>query len=148
MKDVLIRQATPKDEPFIVKSWTLSNAEFTAEQFQLTSSAQHGEVCDLIATVSAQNIARKFHESSIRLIACYEGDPDSIFGFIVADPGVVHYCFTKFAARRMGIASALFAQLSPGPITRCTHWGFACPQIAAKHGLVYDPLARQQRNRT
>jgi GNAT superfamily N-acetyltransferase len=46
-------------------------------------------------------------EASRVTIAVSATDPDQIFGYIVSEPGVVHYLFVKETFRRMGIGKAL-----------------------------------------
>ena len=38
------------------------------------------------------------------LIACDKEEPDVIFGYLIYEPGIVHYAFTKLAFRRLHIA--------------------------------------------
>ena len=154
MSEVLIRDAFSTDEPFILKSWSTSSSEFATEAFDLQVT-DHNVISQLISAAASGGIAKKYHSSRIRLVACEPSDPDSIFGFIVGDPGpIAHFCFVKYAARRMKVGTALFeqflvrAEAPPGSPVRCSHWGFQAANLAPRLGLIYDPMAKVKRNHT
>lgn len=46
-------------------------------------------------------------------IACFPEDPNTILGYIVYEPGIVHYTFVKMAFRRFGIATQLLNHAFP-----------------------------------
>lgn len=47
------------------------------------------------------------------LIACDKDNPDVIFGYLIYEPGIVHYAFTKLAFRRLHIARDLILSVFP-----------------------------------
>ena len=152
MSDFAIRDMVPTDEGFVLKSWITASAEFTTEAYALQVT-DHTVISQLLNAASSAGIAKRLHGSSCRLVACDPENPDSIFGFIIGDRGpIVHYAFVKYAARKMGIATALLHQFlsrteSPeGAPIRCTHWGFQAANLAPQHSLVYDPMAKVRRD--
>lgn len=68
------------------------------------------------------------------LVACPEGDPDTILGYVIAEEAkepVLHWCFVKLAWRRLGIATALIESALPEPekavFTHWTSWHLSVP---------------------
>lgn len=60
---------------------------------------------------------RAFARAEVALI-CDESDPDELFGFVVYEPGKLHWVYTKGPFRRLGMARRLLDYaFSDGPIT-------------------------------
>jgi len=47
------------------------------------------------------------------IIACDQEDPNVIFSYLIYEPGIVHYIFTKLAFRRLYIARDLILHAFP-----------------------------------
>ena len=56
------------------------------------------------------------------LVACQEGTPELIFGYMVGElPSIIHYLYVKNAYRNSGIAHRLLYHLGNSPIITYTH---------------------------
>jgi hypothetical protein len=144
---MLVRDFIPADGPFVTKSWVTASSEFIAEQFKLDPD-EHRAVSELVQAASHASVTQKLRDSTVRLVACDPADPGSLFGFIVGDPGPnVHYVFTRYPARRLGVARELYRAFmervgAGGCPIACTSWGFTCAGLAPRYALIYSPLQR------
>lgn len=68
---------------------------------------------------------------TLTLVACVTGDEDAILGWACMGPAVAHYCYVRRAARRQGIARALFAM-----------GGLADPSVVPVVAYTSRPLYR------
>lgn len=63
-----------------------------------------------------------------------------IVGYIVFEPGIVHYVYIKQAFRTLGIATSLFKSSGLDIDTCCyTHSTKVGRELAEKNGLSYNP---------
>lgn len=85
------------------------------------------------------------------VVACNPTRPDQVIGYVVAEPGVLHWVFVKTpfrhdpdAEHHPGIGWALMDQAGfyfGGPAgIRCSHWTKQASRIASRWGLTYDPF--------
>lgn len=131
----VIRPANESDINFIYSTWIKSfrtgsglglasgkYVYFTLYQFMI-DQILHRKECE--ATVAAD-----------------PSDPLVIYGYIVHEPGVLHYAFTKEAFRRLGVAKALYREcfdtLDPPVITHETVSGSTVTQSHPE--LLYKPI--------
>ena len=144
--DVLVRDMVREESLSILKIWTTSNVNFTIEQLGL-HGAEKRALIELHMLACGSQFSSVLGDSSVKLVICDPEHPEEFFGFIIADPGpTVHYCFTKFAARKMGIGRLLYAeamkllQVEPGTPVKCSCWGIHAAELAPKYSLIYSPL--------
>lgn len=119
------------DHAFVVSSWARSlhgmafrwalEADFNRMQLPLIRSLVVG--------------------CSLNVVACVPDDPDTIQGFIVADPTAIHYAFVKFDFRRLGIANELIDHIARGQNSRpiATHWWKMLGRTSRTINVVYQP---------
>lgn len=96
--DLKIRPAVGTDLNFIFDTFKES----------LRSDSSLGRSCK--ASVFKKEFAQVIDyilETSKVLIACYASNENTILGYLIFEPGIIHYAFTKRAFRKMGIQSAL-----------------------------------------
>lgn len=73
-------------------------------------------------------------------VACVNDQPNVILGYIVTEPGILHYCFVKEAFRSFGIAKDLFAGRFENQAL-VTHKTRTATPIFRKHDkLVFNPF--------
>lgn len=92
------RQALASDLPFIYKTWLNSYCGDSAIGKSVRKSVFHRDY--------AKVIDRILTDSGV-LIACQPDDPKVIYGYLVFEPRLLHYCFVKEAFRFSGIAKSL-----------------------------------------
>ncbi len=56
--------------------------------------------CNIIDTILSDQLTQV-------LVACLKDDPNVILAYLVYEPDVIHYAYTKGAFRRLGLAKAL-----------------------------------------
>lgn len=54
-------------------------------------------------------------------VACKQDDEDVIFGYLVHEPKLIHYCFVKDAFRGLGVAKSLLESADNAFEFECTH---------------------------
>ena len=88
-----VREATPSDLEFIHNSWLRS------------SWWRYKEV------PNAKHLMSRRIEAILRfsqgLVCVDDKDPDIIYGYVIYDPTAVHWVYTKYSFRGMGIAKTL-----------------------------------------
>lgn len=93
-----IRNAVSDDLAFIYKTWLNSYCGDSAIGKSVRKSVFHREY--------AKVIDRLLMVSGV-LVACQPDDVKVIYGYLVFEPRLLHYCFIKEAFRFSGIAKAL-----------------------------------------
>lgn len=71
------------------------------------------------------------------LVAHPEGDPDVIVGYVIAEPGVLHWVYVKEAFRMMGVARTMLNAVAP--LTEFSQWVRAADMLAPKFKLTLNP---------
>lgn len=97
---ILLRPAKPSDSSFVLDAWlrTYQKSLFVRAIHPKTYWSQHGE---LVRQVLSK-------PSTVITIAYPEEDQDTDLGFIVWEPGIVHYVYIKASHRDLyGIAELL-----------------------------------------
>lgn len=87
--------------------------------------------------VKHEKVARRLLKQATTLIASPAEDTDIILGYVVYEPGLVHYCYVKPEARGMGIANLLTAHLDVSN-SRYSHWSRDCDCIEKLNRYNYD----------
>ena len=103
----IVRQAEPGDAGFVFNSWLKSYRDAAAVKgvpSSLYYPAQHAVIECLLQ-----------RPCCTALVACDPQDPSQIYGYVVAeyvgDGLVIHFTYTKFNMRNLGIAKALVTTL-------------------------------------
>lgn len=94
-----------------------------------------------------QSIADSILEHAIILVACNHEDNNTIFGYLVYDPTVMHFAFTKAGFQRLGIAKSLClaAEHKSGKFKYYTHKTHNALPILKKHeDLIFNPFILYQ----
>lgn len=97
----VIRRAEPADIPFIYSSWLKSYR--TGSGLGL-ASGKHAYF--ITYNLVIDHILEK--PDAIVWVAAKEDEPNVIWGYLVAEPTVLHYVFVKGAFRRFGVAKSLY----------------------------------------
>lgn len=71
------------------------------------------------------------------LVAHPEGEPDVIVGYVVAEPGCLHWLHVKAAFREMGVGRQLLEAV--GPFTEFSHWVRSADALSRKFPAEYNP---------
>jgi hypothetical protein len=101
----IIRAAKETDLSFIFSTWLRSfyhSADFTKDIDKEIYYQYHQEV-----------IKRIFGRLPRILVACDVQEPETIFGYIVAEGPVLHFAYVKRPFRAAGLATALLNALEP-----------------------------------
>lgn len=113
--EIVIRDFTPDDEPFIFSSWLKSyweNSDFTEHISKHVFFTWHHKVIERILK----------YETAIIKVAALQEEPTVVIGYLclqrmpsVPDTQILHFCYVKAAFRKLGIAKALIkaAQVNP-----------------------------------
>lgn len=126
---MIIRYGKLLDQPYILKCWLRCDSH--------TSRARE---CQAIyyqeQSIVIQNILAR-HTTVIK-IAHLDDDEDSIMGFVVYEPTVIHYVYTRDGVRRQGIARKLLSELKSSEILEFSHkpsfFGLTLPDT-----MIYNP---------
>jgi hypothetical protein len=131
-----IRNANGEDLAFIYATWLNSyryDAKLSKGVRNQIYFAEYNRVIDRILTRDNTKVQ----------VACKPDEPIVIFGFMVSQPGVYHYCFVKEAFWKQGIAHSL-AEASGNlayPNPQYTHrTSLLGPVLAAHPELIYNPF--------
>lgn len=130
----VIRPAVIEDYSYILSSWSREFHKVTPYNFRPNE----------IYFPYQKEIINKAIESSQTLVACLDGSPDDIVGYICAksygqDNIVLHWCQVKAIYRRLGVAKALlqcFEYQNKNIV--CTHYFKSFKDLKDKYNLVFD----------
>lgn len=127
-----IRPAEGQDIPFIYSSWLNS--------YRYDSSLGRGCRNQVFFPEYNRVIDRILSRENVKtIVACKTDEPGVIFGYLVFQPGILHYCFVKEVFRKEGVASSL--ALSASPAIQFTHRTTALEPILKKHPeLIFNPF--------
>lgn len=124
-----IRDAIDEDIPFIYATWLESyryDSYFGKSHRNTIFFNDYKKVLDKILLES--------HVS----VACVKEAPDTILGYMVHEPGVLHYVFVKGPFRRLKIATGLFNYAFDNPYITYTHKTYTVvPIIQRMDTLTY-----------
>ena len=131
-----IRLASPDDISFIYSSWLKSYRFGSHVGKQTRSMVFFEEYREIIDTILAR--------SSV-IVACLEDDPHIILGYVVSEPGIVHYGFIKESFREMGIFNKLLDISQPNKDANIiyTHMTILLHSFinkTSKSHWLYDPF--------
>jgi len=123
-----IRNADNGDINFIVNSWLKSYR------------ASCPLVSDLVYFDYQKRLIMKIFETATVTLAIDPDDPAHIFGYIVHEGSVIHYCYVKHSLRRFGIARALLATIKADHFIT-THLSYPARQILGSNPgmFLYNP---------
>lgn len=93
-----LRPLTEADLPFVLDCWVKSYQR-----------SHHARACGKQYHTIQDAIAKRHIANSAVLVCCLDEDPETIVGWAVTGPGVVHYVYVKMNWRRRGVASKLLA---------------------------------------
>lgn len=134
MQDTIwtIRAPNKNDIPFIYATWLNS--------FYLDSWAK--SITKTIFFENYKRVVDHILQSATVTIACSQEDPNVIFGYLVSEPGVAHYCFVKEAFRSFGIAKDLYNKaFDSDEKIQITHRTRKLnPIFNKKQSLIFNPL--------
>lgn len=138
LERIHVRPLEEEDLPFIFSSWLRS---YRASAF---AKRIKKDVYFLWHQLVVERILARPSVSTI--VACLDGHPDVILGFIVFEkvkdePKIIHYAFVKESFRRMGITKTLMIGTGiRGPFF-FSHWTYALDPIFDKNQerMIYDP---------
>lgn len=136
-----IRPMEASDRSFVLATW-LNNYKH--------ESYFAARISDKVFFRHHHDVVERLLARSRVLIACDPGDANEIVGYIVWEPGVLHWCYVKKAFRQYGLGRALLTatdlpdDLSGVSITHATKMWFSTRKDGA--GLeakfphaVYNP---------
>lgn len=99
--EIAIRSAVPGDLDFIYKTWLSSYRYYSS----LGTFCRNSIFFDNYRQVIDRVLSKP--ESAV-LVACMKDEPNIIFSYLVYEPDVLHYVFTKGAFQGHGFARRLF----------------------------------------
>ena len=110
-----IRSPQSDDISFIYATWLNSQKYDSTIGLSTTKTIFFEQYRTVIDHILAK-------EDTKVLIACDKQDPNTIFGYLVYEPDVLHYVVVKEAFWSLGIATTLFEQaFGMGVGVECTH---------------------------
>lgn len=132
MEEILLRQLTADDIPFLYDSWLNSYRDSPFFSKKIRSS---------IFFKFHRKIVSKLLEKSQVIIAAAKEDPDIIIAYIVFDETkrILHYVYVKEPFRHLGIASKLLDIAALHKMELATHFTIKGEKIAKKLHLRYCP---------
>lgn len=126
--EILIREPTEGDIPFLVSTWR--NALLYS-----SPTFQHVKKESLIKHYTPV-ILGLLNKSDVR-VACLDSDPDIIIGYAVTIGSTLHFVYVKKAWRNQGICTILLGETKYKHLTHLTKTGLA---LAQKRGWEFDPF--------
>jgi ribosomal protein S18 acetylase RimI-like enzyme len=130
LTDLIIREITPEDYPFVKATW-------------LRHFKEHGYYTKFIRnSVYFENHAKivdSIISKGTTLIASHVDEPEIILGFLVYQPGVIHYAYVISKARRLGVGKELLAASGLFEFTYTHRTEDAASYHANHPGLTYNP---------
>jgi GNAT superfamily N-acetyltransferase len=138
---IVVRSANANDRSFMLATWL---------QNYRRESYFAARIKDSIFYANHHEIADKLLAQETALVACPDDDSDTILGYIVVEPKVLHWVYVKKAFRKMGIATRLLeasglpANLHDVQVTHPTKLWFTTkqhgPGFEEKYpGAIYNP---------
>lgn len=129
----LVREPRPTDQGYIASTWARSMTHNSRRWTRRNHAA-----------LSVDRVLD--HASTAVLVACKDGEPDRIVGWLcwakVDAARVVHYCYVRDSWRREGVMSALLkaAKLDDDRPMLITHKGPSTHWAAAKFQATHKPI--------
>lgn len=128
----IIREAQGADLPFIYSTWTNSYRYDSVLGKSCRNSVffrEYNKVIDHILIQPDTKVA----------VACSPANAEVIFGYMVYQPGIIHYAFTKEVFWRFGIQRSLLQWLGGAKIV--THrTNMIKPLLECHPELTYNPF--------
>lgn len=127
-----IRSAVEEDLPFIYSTWSMSYRYDSAIGKSCKNSIFFREYNQVIDWILFQSDTRV-------VIACDPKEQNVIYGYMVHQPNIVHYAFTKETFCKFGIAKSLLNHL--GGAQYYTHKTFNSRPITNSHPeMIFNPF--------
>lgn len=121
---IILRPATVDESKWIMASFARSYLNPIPMEISAWSMAYVGGVAR----------AAEFLRRSRVLVAETSEVPGVALAWAASEGDLLHYVYTKFSARKQGLARALMREL--GPLKRCSH---STPiSRVIKHGLIFE----------
>lgn len=129
----VFRAVRPSDESLVYSSWLKSYRD-SPVMAGVPNTVYYKMVHELIERTLA---------TATVLVACNQEDPEVIYGYIVYEPGTIHWTYVKHPFRSFGIGkalenAALVGQEAPVAYTCRTRVGDAL--VKKRAYLVYNPF--------
>lgn len=129
----IIRQPTPDDIAFIYATW-LNSYYYDSWAKSIRKSVYYNNY--------KRVVDKLLNEADIS-IACMPENQNVIFGYMVTEPGIIHYSFVKEDFRHFGIAKALYQHSHPHPDDKIeiTHLTRSVHRILEKNlNFIFNPI--------
>lgn len=131
MSGILIRDADPSDLAFILDSWLKRAVHFRDPHI----------ANDHTWFVNYRPVVERLLQTSECKVAAYADMPHQIFGYIVYEPGIVHWIFVKKIMQNMGIANKLLSEtVGLEKDFTVTHYTDDLSRLYSKRKITYNPL--------
>ena len=137
-----VRPAQESDRGFIFSTWM--NALYYGNRWRKDSEKVPGAPIDLYGEMDEKLFFQCYRQvidkilskkTTSAVIACLSDDADSILGYAITEPEVLHFVFVKEAWRRIGIAKAIVPS-DTKLVTHLTKMGY----YTKKSGWKYCPF--------
>lgn len=80
-------------------------------------------------------------KTAVTLIACYTSSPHTILGYLISEPGKIHYAFTKMAFREMGVQRELVRHAGlEGQVKAQFQTKMSYPIFEKHKQLIFSPV--------
>lgn len=128
-----IRPASGSDLNFLYSTWLNSYRCDSKIGKSTKKSVYFGEYYSVVDSIL---------EKAKTLIACLSEEPNVIVGFLVFEPQVLHYCFTKESFRGLGVARSLYDRAfgGAGALFHTHKTRQAEPILEKLPALTYNPF--------
>lgn len=132
---VKLREPSQEDKNFILSSWLKSfrNSDFPRR------------MCNAVYYKNHQIVIKNLLDDCLITVACDPEDEQHIFGYAVyerlpAGALVLHYLYTKFHCRKLGVARFMVESIYSGDLPILfTHYTKYSTMLMTKKDAVYDP---------
>jgi hypothetical protein len=127
---VVLRRATAADVPFILNSWLRSHWDAWGEPHGIPKghyfAEAHRKACLTLSRAEC-------------LLAINPEDESHLLGYVVWEPGTLHYVYVKHPYRKEGLASRLVAATGLRAGFHYTHHTEAGRTLALRMGAHFNP---------
>lgn len=125
---LIIRPPVEQDLNFIFNSWLKS--------YRNSSFAEH--IPNDIYFTFQKEVIRLLLERSTIFVAVNPEDSSQVYGYLVFEDNIVHWCYVKFTYRKLGVMRKLLKATGCDSYL-CTHINKNFSNLKTKFNVVYHP---------
>lgn len=133
-EDFALRQGKPSDHNLVLQSWIRSHRR----------NCFRDRLDDISYAKGQEWLVKQLLDRCALYVACSVGDEDFVMAWAVTSDRAVHYCWTRHAFRRHGLAATLLAPYIGQPTTYTHPISVGADWMKGKwdvpKGWIFDPF--------